>query len=157
MNAIDYQKTEFRVNNGTWEKINIPIPINSIVKNITVRMKDGQDGQTQASLYISRDDEASNIEVYQMLDEGMLGNRYIFFKDSKNRYIYDTLKYTKDIVCQKSGLNICVEILNHIGSAKDFEIFYVVENFEQYKEQKEVKQIKEKPKKVNKPLWRRLF
>ena len=134
-NQIDYQTVEVALNNSSEiTKFNIPLPINSILKGVTLEKY--YKGTTvtahaiQCRVMLVQEDGNSNIRLNHELLSGTI---YYSWGGSASFPVknYDrTLSGLFDIPIQKEGISLQVIFYNQSGSGSRAKIHTIVKNLE---------------------------
>ena len=119
-------------NSNTPTVISIPMPINSILRSFSIQRTRGENigtnGLYQAIVYISQDDESSNIKIDHHLASGSIGHG-AYFNNSIEFFRWSLSKLV-DHPIQKEGITLNINIYNITGSAGNVLVSTQIENLE---------------------------
>ncbi len=133
-NQIDYQTLNVALNNSSEiTKFNIPLPINSILKAVTIEKEDLQGylgAAVQCRVMLVQEDGNSNIRLNHEL---MSGTIYYSWGGSTSFPVknYDrNLSGLFDIPIQKEGISLQIIFYSFTGSGSRAKIHTIVKNLE---------------------------
>jgi len=129
---IDYQQIQALVPvSHTPTIVDIPLPINSILKGFSVQRKRedrGAAGMYQAVVYLSQEDKNSNVKIDHHLASGSIGHGGFYSLETE--YFRWTLSKLLDHPIQKEGISLKVNVYNLTASSGNILVTTQIKNLE---------------------------
>lgn len=131
-NQIDYQTQQFKVlaSTGTARTFTIPLPINCILKAVSVEAlpSAGTSAMMQTEIKLIEETKNSNIRVSHQLAMGSICNFGDF--SSPLTHYNKTLSYLYDHPIQKEGISIEINVYNASPTSNFIQVHWQVKNLE---------------------------